>query len=125
MVSVYIAAPYAMREYGIRVALRLAQAKITVISRWLEAVESSKEEAAYNSLVDIDRASLFLALNPEGWEEKGTGGCHVEFGYALARGKRILLVGDPSNVFHHLNAITVIDETMDVVRHIQLLAKNL
>ncbi len=39
---------------------------------------------------------------------KGSGGRHVEFGYALAKGKPIVLVGPQRNVFHfHSNIYLV------------------
>ena len=31
-----------------------------------------------------------------------TGGSHVEFGLALAQGKRVIVVGPRENVFHYL-----------------------
>jgi nucleoside 2-deoxyribosyltransferase len=37
---------------------------------------------------------------PRGTPSTG-GGRHVEFGYALAKGKRVVVIGERENVFHH------------------------
>lgn len=63
---------------------------------------------ARQDLADVDAADTLLAFNPVGWENVGTGGRHVEFGYAVARGKQIVLYGVRSNIFHHLSQVRVI-----------------
>lgn len=47
----------------------------------------------------IDRADLFIidTLDPS-----STGGRNVELGYALAKGKRIILIGQPTTIFFAL-----------------------
>jgi nucleoside 2-deoxyribosyltransferase len=113
--KVYIAAPYPIRETAIVIMKRLEQLGYTVTSRWLKA-ELSPEESdhARDDLEDIDEADALLALNPESWSNTGTGGRHVEFGYAVAKGKKMFIIGRRSNCFHHLPNVRVIESMSDL-----------
>jgi nucleoside 2-deoxyribosyltransferase len=75
-----------------------------VTSEWITGAHNGDDRAEYAAidLRDIDEAEavIFFSESPEGSRTRG--GKHVEFGYALARGKQIFLVGPPVNVFHHL-----------------------
>jgi len=117
--NIYIAAPYSCRNFAIAVMTTLELRGHVVTSRWLkDDSETLNDEWARNDLYDVASADALFALNLPGWEDKGTGGRHVEFGYALALGKRIVLVGQRSNIFHYLNAVLVvstIDEAMDAL----------
>jgi nucleoside 2-deoxyribosyltransferase len=123
--KVYIAAPYPYREQAIRVMRMLETQGIDVTSRWLKAPDTMTDEHARKDLEDVARADVLLALNPDGWEEKGTGGRHVEFGYALALGKAIVLVGERSNIFHHLAHVRRIDSGQDVTKNVQRAEREL
>lgn len=76
----------------------------SVTSEWINGTHGGDDRASYAQidLRDLDEADvmIFFAESPEGSRTRG--GKHVEFGYALAKGKRIFLVGGPVNVFHHL-----------------------
>lgn len=48
-------------------------------------------------------AVIFFSEPPDSHSKRG--GRHVEFGFALARGKQIMVVGPRENVFHCLQAI--------------------
>lgn len=122
-VSVYIAAPYPEKAWALRVANGLAAQGITITSRWLSQVDPpDTDEFARQDLADILRCDVLVALNPDGWAEVGTGGRHVELGYALACGIPALLVGERTNVFHHLSHIKAVDDTEDLAKHIAKLA---
>lgn len=113
--SVYIAAPYQLKDEAIRLGHVLAKHGIELASSWLltEQMPDSDVEAR-KDLLDVSAANVFVALNPAAWSNQGTGGRHVELGYALALQKPIVLRGARSNVFHHLPRIRVVDsdETM-------------
>lgn len=119
--KVYIAAPYPLRDKAATMMRVLELKGIEVTSRWLKAPDTMCDEHARKDLDDVAAADLLLAFNPDGWGEKGTGGRHVEFGYALALGKPILLVGERTNIFHHLSNVTQIDELQDFIKHVQRL----
>jgi len=125
--KVYIAAPWPYRDKAITVMRMLETKKVHVTSRWLKAEHKAvseltiDEQAAFarEDLDDVLEADLLLALNPEGWEDKGTGGRHVELGYAIAHGKPVILAGERTNVFHYLPSIKRIDDSEDIVKHVQ------
>lgn len=111
--KVYIAGRYARRDEFREVAKKLkAEANIDCTSRWLDESEPlnsqmgehSEEfyiETAQIDLEDVDSADvvLFFSEDPlQGWVR---GGRHVEFGYAIARGKSVCVVGPRENVFHY------------------------
>lgn len=54
-------------------------------------------EAARVDLEDIDSAEMLVLLNGQ---VSKTGGKHVETGYAIAKGKKVVVVGPVENVFH-------------------------
>src|SRR5665213_593494 len=101
--KIYIACAYPLRDEAISVMHWLESQGHHVTSRWLRQLDDEGPIAAVDDLADVTSADLLLALNPEEWRKSGTGGRHVELGYALALGKQIVLVGVRTNVFHHLD----------------------
>mgnify|MGYP001616147807 CR=1 FL=1 len=56
---------------------------------------------------DIDKADAVLSFtHPRGTMTTG-GGRHVEFGYALAKGKKVALIGERENIFHDHPSVEV------------------
>lgn len=123
MINIYIAAPYPMRDGAIRIMRLFERSGIAVTSRWLKAPDELCDEHARKDLEDVAAADVLFAWNPEGWEEKGTGGRHVEFGYALALGIPIVLAGERSNIFHHLSHVAVVDDSQDIVKAVRQAAE--
>ncbi len=107
--KIYIAAPYAEREYAIRVMHACEARGIDVTSRWLKMPSEETDEWARFDLEDVASADWLVALNPPQYANKGTGGRHAELGYALALGKSIALIGEKSNIFHYLSHIVRVD----------------
>ncbi len=124
MIQVYIAAPYPVRDLAIRMMRRLELQRMYVTSRWLKQEDEINEAHALMDLADVACADVIVVLNPEGWCNFGTGGRHVELGYAIALKKPILLVGERSNIFHHLSCVKVVDDTEDITKHVQKLAAS-
>lgn len=116
--KVYLAAPYPLREQMCNTADTLRAAGHTITSRWLLGDELT-HQAAQMDLDDVYAADVLIAVNPVGWETIGTGGRHAEFGYALALGKKIILVGLRSNVFHYLESVIVVDSIYDAMKELQ------
>lgn len=113
--KIYIAAPYPLREEARRIMILLESAGHHVTSRWIveDQVGMSHEHATHD-LEDVARADLLLAVHQEAWHNRGTGGRHVEFGYALALGIPVVLWGQRTNNFHHLNHVRVIERLEDL-----------
>lgn len=107
--KVYIAAPYQLRADAIRAKHQLQVQGFDVTSTWLTLPDKNSDAFARQDLDDIAAADAVVALNPPGWENRGTGGRHVEFGYALGLGKHVVLVGVRSNIFHHLTQAHLCD----------------
>ena len=113
--KIYVAAPYPYREDAIVVMKALEKKGLTVTSRWLREVDELCDKDARKDLEDIRNADVLLALNPADWENKGSGGRHIEFGYAYALNKHVVLAGSRSNMFHHLNDVPQIDLTIESI----------
>lgn len=124
MSSVYIAAPFPLQDRAghLRAALKL-RANIACSSRWLDEPPNGQltDALARMDLEDVMTSDALVMLNPDGWEQKGTGGRWVEFGYAVAMAKPILVVGERSNIFCHLSHVHQVDELADVVKAVQKL----
>lgn len=115
--AIYLAARYSrnpqMRDY----AEQLRELGYRVVSRWIHQHGGSLEESlkgpeltadpelglpfANADLEDIEFADILILFTEEE-PGAGKGGRHTEFGYAVARRKRIIIVGPRENVFHTL-----------------------
>jgi nucleoside 2-deoxyribosyltransferase len=61
---------------------------------------------AMDDIEDIQAADALIAFTERPFSDKGRGGRHVEFGYALALKKTIYMIGPRENVFHCLPEVT-------------------
>lgn len=115
--TIYLAAPFEHLLTMRTLRESLVADGVAVNSRWLSetpeenmAVLSSSPTAkelgrvyALRDLEDIDAADVVVVYNPVAFKNAGTGGRHVELGYAIGRHKTVILYnGYPSNVFHYL-----------------------
>lgn len=109
MNKVYVAALYSMMPQAKAAAVLLEKAGYKVTSRWIHGDDPSVPplaRATYD-LEDVRAADYLMLLSlPFGTLYKG-GGRHVEFGYALALGKRMVVVGDYETVFIYLPEVRV------------------
>jgi nucleoside 2-deoxyribosyltransferase len=99
--KIYIAAMYSRREEMDRKANLLKHKGFEITSSWIYSSGEglSLSDIALVDLADIDRADAIVSFT----NEIGTitGGRHVEFGYGLAKGKRLILIGGRENIFHY------------------------
>lgn len=119
--TVYIAAPFKRKREAQEVAAQLAELGVKATSRWHSTHPSTDDPAelaiqAKEDLDDVDQADVFMLLNYKGWVMEGQGGKHVETGYALARGKRVVLVGKRWNVFHYLPQVEVVTDPAHILQ---------
>jgi nucleoside 2-deoxyribosyltransferase len=124
-VTVYIAAPYEERKQANRVRVRLAAQSIACSSRWLtdDGSATLSHEWARADLDDVRAADALLALNPPAYHQRGSGGRHVELGYALALDKPILVVGERSNIFHYHHGVTLCVDVDEAIFRLGQLAQ--
>lgn len=109
MRSVYLAARYSRRLELCGYAAHLEALGHTVTSRWLLGNHQAEndelhrgaaaERFAREDLADLAAAAVVVAFTEPPRTSTSRGGRHVEFGYALALGKPICIVGPRENVF--------------------------
>lgn len=117
---VYIAARYDRRFEMLGVAASLIRAGHDVTSRWIEGGRGGDSDlvAALGDVGDLAHADCLVTFTeqPErnvAWAARG--GRHVEFGIALACGKRLCVLGPRENVFHHLPSVEVYATVADLI----------
>lgn len=105
MPSVYLSARFARREELNGYRQQLTAAGVEVTSRWLTDPTPDLTDEAWRKLAqkDVDdvRKADTLVLFAED-DRDGGGGRHVEYGIALGNGKRLIVVGNPENLFQRL-----------------------
>ena len=112
--SVYLAARYSRRNEMIRLRAKLKELEISVTSRWMDKrhetssemwtkTEDEKREEfgqfAREDLQDIRFAQTLILFTENEHAPKSRGGRFVEFGYAMALYKPIIIVGPRENAF--------------------------
>lgn len=111
--AVYISAAYGRKEEIRGYALQLQKKGHTVTSGWVEEPydpsvslselgDGEKSAIALQDLNDVDRCEAFIFFAEPQDKQPPRGGRHVEFGYALKGMKKIVVIGDRENIFHHL-----------------------
>lgn len=114
MSKIYLAARFSRNDEmrGVRDFLVALGHEVT--SRWIDLHGGDQQESAAaevlnsdpasvahfgrHDLEDLDAADTVISFTGSG----GKGGRHIEFGYGLARGKRMVAVGPRENIFHTL-----------------------
>lgn len=110
--KVYTASRYSRRDEMREVAAILRCAGATITSRWLDETnpldskmgddtEEFYKKTSAMDLADVDAADMVLFFSEDPLIGTPRGGRHVEFGYALAKGKWICVIGPKENVFHY------------------------
>lgn len=107
MTTAYLAGRYDRRLDLLLLVPLLEAVGIGVKSTWLHGTHEGSEDpavlkhCAQEDLADVGLADMLIAFSE--WPDVGftSGGRHVELGYALGRGKRVVVIGPIENVFHH------------------------
>lgn len=119
MLKVYIAAPFPMKYEAVLLKELVEASGHEVTSTWLRIDDMPDTDAAARlDLSDVQRADVLLALNPAGWELKGTGGRHAELGAALILEKPVVLLGERTNVFHHHSNVELATTRSEALTHL-------
>lgn len=124
--KIYLAARYWRHGEMQEVARQLNQVGHEVTSRWIwGSHQLSDAELATNGpvvhesrfaqedLEDVHAADILVAF-AEPLRQPTRGGRHVEFGVALALGKRLIVVGQREHVFHSLPVVEVVATTKEL-----------
>lgn len=120
--KIYVASMWSARDDSRNLARKLILARHGVTSRWLLDSHSGSatpaEQRATWDLEDVDAAdALVLVTLPVGTTYEG-GGRQVEFGYAVARGKRVFVLGEREHLFCHLPQIVACATVDDLLREL-------
>jgi hypothetical protein len=111
--SFYLTARYSRRDELRGYAEKLTKSGFEVGCRWLDTTwvdrpgESSnapperRGENISANLEDLCSATTVVSFTEPPATGKGRGGRHVEYGYALALNKTLVVVGPRENLFHH------------------------
>ena len=108
MEKVYMCGPFEkkeeLRKWG---EFLTEKCDIEVVSRWLNGSHDGDGDVteplllrrfAYEDLEDIEKCDVVVAMAGHGGV---SGGRHWECGYAMAKGKRIIIVGQRENAFQY------------------------
>jgi len=103
--KVYLAAPWTHRDFAPAWAKAFTDAGHTITLPWWEHPETDKPEELQNCAIDdftaVVRADVLVLFNTQ-LRGSETSGKAVETGIALAHIKPIILIGERTNVFHHM-----------------------
>jgi hypothetical protein len=102
--KIYLASNYSTHPLMREVAKGLKAHGHEITGTWIEGTHDSwpAVDCAEVDLRDLDAADAIMLFSGNPARSRSRGGKNVEFGYALAKGKLLFLVGEPVNVFHYL-----------------------
>jgi len=114
--KIYLAARFSRRHECHALGKKLEAMGHEIVSRWTlpgndhvmpvgisaQAADKERERFATEDLEDVDAADAVVSLMEPEARNNTRGGRHVEFGYALGKGKRLYVIGCRETVFHHL-----------------------
>ena len=118
MLKIYLAARYSRLNEMQSARAKLETAGHYVTSRWINGDHRALDAflaapltttIALDDKEDLDAATVLIAFTEEPRVESTRGGRHIETGYALGKGKTVIVVGPVENVFHSLPEVTVVD----------------
>lgn len=115
MKSIYLASRYSRNGEMMMYAEQLQSLGYIVTCRWIygghqitddglsaEAKAEERTRFAMEDWEDLMKADICISFTEAPRGTNSRGGRHVEFGAALATGKRVIVVGHRENVFHCL-----------------------
>lgn len=120
--KIYLAARFSDRPQMESVADQFKTLGHEITARWVYGGEKglTREQIALLDIEDVDACDAVVSFTqPYGSLNKG-GGRHVEFGYGLAKGKRLVLIGERENVFHNHPKTEVFSNLNEFLREILL-----
>jgi hypothetical protein len=119
--KLYLAGRWQQRDYINTLASELRNRGHIVTARWLDIEHKryTKPECAQIDLDDIDAAHVLVSFTEAPDVGYNTGGRHVEFGYSIAKGKILILVGPIENIFHELPGVIRLDSFAELLDYLE------
>ena len=132
MIRVYLAGPLPYQDELRRARYDFHQKRnlFLVTSRWLDLdlnearSDNIRANLAAHNYTDIDQSNILVVYNPIGYNNVGTGGRHIEVGYAIGKKIPVVSFGQPITLMYLHPLITQLPlgykwpEVMDVVEKI-------
>jgi hypothetical protein len=128
MSKIYLASRMGRRDQMREVRAQLQAMGHTVTSQWIDtefdltgggssvAPPDQRLKYCLIDMEDVLRADWVISFTEDPDSSAGKrGGRHVEFGIALAEGKRLILVGPRENIFHHHPRVELFTHTEDMI----------
>lgn len=114
--KIYLAARYSRKKEMTVVSKKLTKLGHVITSEWIHPIERAQSNEDKNMWALIDLSNIEMADTIICFTESegvgGSGGRHVEMGYALALRKclnspveRVIIIGPLENVFCHLEGV--------------------
>lgn len=134
----YVAARWDDREDALFIKDCIEKAGIICTSTWLTPHDNQSMDAlkaktdvvsvarqkAIKDFEDIDESDILVLYSPKKAHRNGTGGKHVETGYALATGVPVFILGERENIFHYHPLVQVVDGVADLLATLGLKDPN-
>jgi nucleoside 2-deoxyribosyltransferase len=125
----YLAARYSRKDEIREYAKRFENAGHQVSATWFDEPHDGQvtmaevcvnllQTYAQRDFDEIKQANAIVFYSETDQTMNKRGGRHVEFGYALGLGKRIIVVGPKENIFHYLPVVEHFSDMDDVVMFI-------
>lgn len=119
--KIYIAGRYSLLNELAKEGKKFSDAGFTLTSSWLNNAEDgmSFKDIAVVDLQDVDDADTLVVYTENYGTLVSGGGRHVETGYALGKGKKVIVVGPLENVFHWHPDVVSFPRTEYAIRYLQ------
>jgi hypothetical protein len=116
--KIYMAAKFSRRKELELLSELLKDVGHVCNARWVFGGEEglSSEQIADVDVNDVIDADAIMCFTHERGTPQPGGGRHVEFGIALSRNKRLILIGPRENVFHHYPGVEVYESVSDFIQ---------
>lgn len=125
--NIYLAAKFGEKPEMRKWAVVLRDAGHKVTSSWLSSQNATDAEAtvetltkgASDNLFDINAADVMVTKAQAPGTAHTGGGRHFEFGYAVANGMPVIIVGPKGeHVFHYLPGVRHVPDLETLVQHL-------
>lgn len=100
----YLAGLFEDRPFIQLAADKLRSLGVEIVSQWIDpelTKGQTREDNLFMDLADVDNSDVLVAFSKSPTTLFVRGGRHVEFGYALKGGKRLVVIGPRENLFHY------------------------
>lgn len=125
--KIYLAAKYFRNPEMRDVKEILQKENIEVISSWIEGNQldevflsiEERNKIAKRDLTDLSKSEILLWFSETNTAKSIRGARHVEFGYALALGIPIYVIGEKENIFHYMSSVKHFENLVDCIEELK------